>query len=50
MGQKTILTPIQRKFLDLVQAKSYLTKRYYWLHHRDSEDIDLFCVKFMGHG
>jgi predicted nucleotidyltransferase component of viral defense system len=55
MGQKTILTPIQRKFLELVQAENYLTKRYYWtggtvlsefyLHHRDSEDIDLFTEK-----
>lgn len=55
MGQKTILSPTQRKFLDLVQAESYLTKRYYWtggtvlsevyLHHRSSEDIDLFTEK-----
>ncbi|MEK7163945.1 MAG: nucleotidyl transferase AbiEii/AbiGii toxin family protein [Patescibacteria group bacterium] len=55
MAQKTILTPIQRKFLELFQAESYLTKRYYWtggtvlsevyLHHRDSEDIDLFTEK-----
>lgn len=55
MGQKTILKPIQRKFLDLVQAESYLIKRYYWtggtvlsevyLHHRNSEDIDLFTEK-----
>lgn len=55
MGQKTILTPIQRKFLELFQAENYLTKRYYWtggtvlsevyLHHRDSEDIDLFTEK-----
>lgn len=55
MGQKTILTQIQRKFLDLVQAEEYLTSRYYWtggtvlsefyLHHRDSEDIDLFTEK-----
>ncbi|KKU57420.1 MAG: hypothetical protein UX80_C0016G0007 [Candidatus Amesbacteria bacterium GW2011_GWA2_47_11b] len=55
MGQKTILTPIQRKFLDLFQAENYLTKRYYWtggtvlsevyLHHRNSEDIDLFTEK-----
>ena len=55
MGQKTILTPIQRRFLDLVQAENYLTRKYYWtggtvlseiyLHHRDSEDIDLFTDK-----
>jgi len=52
MGRNTILTPIQRKFLELVQAEKYLTSKYYWtggtvlsefyLHHRDSEDIDLF--------
>ena len=55
MGQKTILTPTQRKFLELAQAESYLTQRYYWtggtvlseiyLHHRNSEDIDLFTEK-----
>ena len=55
MGQKTILTDVQRKFLELAQAESYLTSRYYWtggtvlseiyLHHRVSEDIDLFTEK-----
>jgi len=55
MGRNTILTPIQRKFLELVQAEKYLTSKYYWtggtvlsefyLHHRDSEDIDLFTQK-----
>lgn len=52
MGQKTILTPIQRKFLELVVSEPYLKRKYYWtggtvlselyLHHRDSEDVDLF--------
>ncbi len=52
MGQKTILNPIQRKFLDLAVKESYILKHYYWtggtvlaeiyLHHRESEDIDLF--------
>lgn len=52
MGQKTILSPIQRKFLDIVIKEPYIIKNYYWtggtvladfyLHHRESEDIDLF--------
>lgn len=52
MGQKTILSPIQRKFLDLCLKEPYILKHYYWtggtvlaeiyLHHRESEDIDLF--------
>lgn len=52
MGQKTILKPIHRRFLEAVNKEKYLTKNYYWtggtvlsefyLHHRDSEDIDLF--------
>ncbi|MDP2638792.1 MAG: nucleotidyl transferase AbiEii/AbiGii toxin family protein [Candidatus Azambacteria bacterium] len=52
MEQKTILNPIQRKFLDLVIKEPYILKHYYWtggtvlaeiyLHHRKSEDIDLF--------
>ncbi len=52
MGQKTILNPIQRKFLCLAVKEPYLLKNYYWtggtvlaelyLHHRESEDIDLF--------
>lgn len=52
MGQKTILKPIHRKFLEVVSREKYLTSHYYWtggtvlsefyLHHRDSEDIDLF--------
>lgn len=52
MEQKTILTAIQRRFLDLVLKEQYLLKHYYWtggtvlsefyLHHRESYDIDLF--------
>lgn len=52
MGQKTILNPVQRKFLDLAVTEPYLLKNYYWtggtalaefyLSHRKSEDIDLF--------
>lgn len=52
MEQKTILKPIHRKFLELVNKEKYITKNYYWtggtvlsefyLHHRESEDIDLF--------
>ena len=55
MGKKTVLTPIQRKFLELVVAEPYLRRKYYWtggtvlaeiyLHHRESEDIDLFSEK-----
>jgi len=52
MGSKTILKPIHREFLEAVNKKNYITKNYYWtggtvlsefyLHHRDSQDIDLF--------
>lgn len=52
MEQKTILKPIHRRFLEAVNQEKYLTQNYYWtggtvlsefyLHHRDSEDIDLF--------
>lgn len=54
MGQ-TILTPKQLKFLELAQNESQITKRFYltggtalsefYLHHRFSVDIDLFCEK-----
>lgn len=50
--QKEILTPDQKRFLDLVSQESYLCKHYYftggtplaafYLQHRLSEDIDLF--------
>lgn len=49
---KTILTPKQLKFLELVQQDKQITKRFYFtggtalaefhLQHRLSEDIDLF--------
>ncbi len=52
MGQKTILSPIQREFLELAIKESYIIEHYYWtggtalaefyLRHRESEDIDLF--------
>lgn len=50
--EKTILTPKQSKFLEFVGSQSQITKRFYltggtalaefYLHHRLSEDIDLF--------
>lgn len=52
MGKKTILQPIHNRFLEAVNQEKYLTSNYYWtggtvlaefyLHHRLSEDIDLF--------
>ncbi len=49
---KTILTPKQLDFLELIQSESHITKRFYftggtalsefYLKHRLSEDIDLF--------
>lgn len=52
MGQTSILSQLQKRFLDLVVAEPTLVRDYYWtggtvlsefyLHHRDSEDIDLF--------
>jgi predicted nucleotidyltransferase component of viral defense system len=52
MGKTTILNEDQQKFLSLVVKEPYLLKRFYWtggtvlsefyLHHRDSNDIDLF--------
>lgn len=54
MGE-TILTPTQLNFLELAQAEPQITKRFYltggtalsefYLHHRFSRDIDLFCEK-----
>lgn len=54
MGQ-TILTPKQLEFLEFAQSESQITKRFYltggtalaefYLHHRYSVDIDLFCEK-----
>lgn len=55
MGKTTILDEDQQKFLNLVIKEPYLLKRFYWtggtvlsefyLHHRDSHDIDLFSEK-----
>ena len=52
MGKLTILDSYQKKFLELVLSEPYLLKRFYWtggtvlsefyLHHRESHDIDLF--------
>lgn len=52
MGNKTNLSSLQIRFLELVVAEPFLIKHYYWtggtvlsefyLHHRESEDIDLF--------
>ncbi len=49
---KTILTPFQRKFLDLLANDAYIAKHFYftggtvlsefYLHHRLSFDFDLF--------
>jgi hypothetical protein len=48
-----ILTPQQKEFLDIVSEEKYLCKKFYltggtplsvfYLYHRISEDIDLFC-------
>jgi len=48
----TILTELQKRFLELVIKEPTFVKNYYWtggtvlsefyLHHRESEDIDLF--------
>ncbi len=52
MEQTPIITPIHKKFLELVVKEPYLLKKYYWtggtvlsgfyLYHRESYDIDLF--------
>lgn len=52
---KTILTPKQFDFLELIQRQRKITKNFYWtdgtplsefyLKHRLSEDIDLFTEK-----
>jgi len=51
-SKKEILTPEQKKFLELFSQESYLTKRFYltggtplaafYLFHRISEDLDFF--------
>lgn len=55
MEQKTILTTVQRRFLEIVLKEPYILRNYYWtggtalsefyLRHRESEDIDLFAEK-----
>ncbi len=55
MGQ-TILTPKQSEFLELAQSESQIVKHFYltggtalaefYLHHRLSEDIDLFSERY----
>lgn len=52
MGKTTILNKNQQTFLEFVLKEPYLLKRFYWtggtvlsefyLHHRESHDIDLF--------
>ena len=52
MGKSTILNNDQQEFLKIVLNEPYILKRFYWtggtvlsefyLHHRDSHDIDLF--------
>ncbi len=52
MGNHSILKKHHKQFLDLVIKEPYLLKKFYWtggtvlsefyLHHRESEDIDLF--------
>lgn len=51
--EKSILSPRQLEFLALINQEKTITQRFYWtggtalsefyLHHRFSEDIDLFC-------
>lgn len=51
--EKNILSPRQLDFLALINQNKEITKKFYWtggtvlsefyLHHRLSEDIDLFC-------
>ena len=52
MGDTTILSQLQKRFLELVIKEKTIVRDFYWtggtvlsefyLHHRDSEDIDLF--------
>jgi len=51
--EKSILSPRQLDFLELINQNKEIAKKFYWtggtvlsefyLHHRLSEDIDLFC-------
>jgi hypothetical protein len=55
MEQTSILSKLQERLLDLVVAEPTLVRDYYWtggtvlsefyLHHRNSKDIDLFTEK-----
>lgn len=55
MGDTTILSQLQKRFLELVVKEKTILRDYYWtggtvlsefyLQHRDSEDIDLFTEK-----
>ena len=55
MGKTLILSQLQKRFLELAVKEKALTSNFYWtggtvlsefyLHHRDSEDIDLFTEK-----
>lgn len=55
MGKNSILTPIQKRFLEAVIKEPYILKNYYftggtvlsefYLKHRLSKDIDLFSEK-----
>lgn len=55
MGKASILDRYQRRFLELVVKEPYILRRFYWtggtvlaefyLQHRESYDIDLFCEK-----
>lgn len=52
MGKTFILSQLQKRFLELVVKEKTIISNFYWtggtvlsefyLHHRDSEDIDLF--------
>ncbi len=54
-GQPSILTPHQKAVLERIASEPYFTDRYYlaggtalaefYLHHRDSEDLDFFTEK-----
>ena len=55
MAKETILSPLQKKFLDILAQDPYITRRFYltggtvlaefYLKHRLSEDFDLFSEK-----
>lgn len=55
MEQKTYLSQFQVRLLEIILSEPYLVKNYYWtggtvltefyLHHRESYDLDLFTEK-----